>query len=84
MLKTHVVTCNLSRWTNGGNNIYKKGQWKLKHFEGMVFQNKFFIIFHSLWLCIFISVQNIGRNIPLKAIIYHMKECKINGLRQIA
>ena len=23
MLYTHDVTCNLSRWNNGGNDIYK-------------------------------------------------------------
>ena len=26
MLYTHDVTCNLSRWNNGGNDIYKKDQ----------------------------------------------------------
>ena len=26
MLCTHDVTCNLSRWNNGGTYIYKKGQ----------------------------------------------------------
>ena len=33
----------------------------LKHFW-----NKFCIIFHFLLICVFISVQNIGQNIPLK------------------
>ena len=26
MLYTHDVTCNVSKWNNGGNDIYKKGQ----------------------------------------------------------
>ena len=37
MLYTHDVTCNMSRWNIGGNDIYKKGQLKLKHFEKIVF-----------------------------------------------
>ena len=37
MLYTDDVTCNLSRWNNGGNDIYKKDQQKLKHFEKIVF-----------------------------------------------
>ena len=31
----------------------------------IVFQNKFYTIFHFLSLCVFISIQNIGRSIPL-------------------
>ena len=31
------LTCNLSRWNNGGNDTYKKGQKELKHFEKIGF-----------------------------------------------
>ena len=58
-------TCNLSRWNNRYNGNYKKDQKKLKHFEKIVFWNKFYIIVHFLSLCVFISIQNIGRSIPL-------------------
>ena len=37
MLHTHDVTRNLSRCNNGGNNIYKKDQDILQHFEKIVF-----------------------------------------------
>ena len=37
MLYTHDVTSNMSRWNNGSNDIYKKDQWKLKHFGKIVF-----------------------------------------------
>ena len=37
MLYTHDVICNLSRWNKGGNDIYKKDQWKLKYVEEIVF-----------------------------------------------
>ena len=40
MLYKHDVTCNMSRWNNGGNYIYKKGQQKLTHLEKIVFFNK--------------------------------------------
>ena len=65
ILYTHDVTCNRSRWNNGYNNNYKKDKKKLKHFENIVFWNKFYIIFHFLSLCVFISIHNIGRSIPL-------------------
>ena len=35
---THDVTCNPSRWNNGGNNIYKNNQKRLKHSEKIVFK----------------------------------------------
>ena len=66
ILYTHDVTCNQSRWNNGYNGNYKKDEKKLKHFENIVFWNKFYIIFHFLSLYIFISVHNIGRSIPLR------------------
>ena len=37
MLYTHDVACSLSRWDNRGNDIYKKDQQKLKHFEKKFF-----------------------------------------------
>ena len=66
MMYTHDVTCNLSSEVKGNNDIYKKDQWKLKQFEKIVFWNKFYIIFHFLSLCAFISMQNIGRSIPVR------------------
>ena len=51
------VTCNLTRWNNGYNGIYKKDQIKLKHFEKTVFLNKFYIFFHFLSVFVFITVQ---------------------------
>ena len=48
----------------------------LKHFEKIVFLNKFSIIFHSLSNCVFILIQNIGWNIPLK--IYSTKLMKLS------
>ena len=68
MLYTHDVTCNLSRWNNEGNDIYGKGKWKLKHFEKLVFLNEFYLIFNLLSQCVFISVQNIGWSLPLRAV----------------
>ena len=53
MLYTHGVTWNVSRWNNRGNEIYKTDQSKLKHFEKIVFLNKFYIIFHFILLCVF-------------------------------
>ena len=73
ILYPHDVTCSLSRWNNGYNGIYKKDQQKLKHFEKIVFWNKFYIIFHFLSLCAFISIQNIGRSVPLKCWIFHKR-----------
>ena len=64
ILYTNDVTYNLSRWNNGYNSIYKKDQKKLKRFEKVVFWNTFYIIYRFLSLCVFISVQNIGRRIP--------------------
>ena len=67
MLYTHDVTCNLSRWSNGGNNIYKKRSMKTKTFwKNSFLKNKLYIRFRFLSLCIFISIQNIGRSIPLE------------------
>ena len=37
MLYRLGITCNLSRWNNGGNGIYTKDQQKLKHFEKINF-----------------------------------------------
>ena len=39
----------------------KKDQVKLKYFKKSFFLNKFYIIFHFLSLCVFISIQDIGR-----------------------
>ena len=64
VLYTHDVTCDLRRWNNEGNDIYKKGQWKLKQLKKNFF-NKFCIIFHFLSICVSISIQNIGWSIPL-------------------
>ena len=44
----------------------KKDLQKLKHFEKIVFQNKFYIIFQFLSLYVFMSIQNTGQSIPLK------------------
>ena len=60
ILYTHDITCNLSRWNNGYNGNYKKDQKN----EKIVFWNKFYLIFHFLSQCVFISIQNIGRSIP--------------------
>ena len=57
------VTCNLSRWNNEYNDISIK---KRKHFEKIGFLNKFYINFHFVSLCAFISIQNIDRSIPLR------------------
>ena len=62
-LYTHDVTCKLGRWNSGCNDIYKNDQ-----------QNfiQFFHNFCFLPLCVkyintrYISIQNIGRSIPLK------------------
>ena len=35
----------------------------------MFFSNKFYIIFHFISLCAFISIQNTGRSIPLRSFI---------------
>ena len=69
ILYTHDVTCIVSRWNNGCNGNYKKDQKKLKHFEKIVFWNIFYKIFHFLSLCVFISIQNIDRCIPLTCIL---------------
>ena len=65
ILCTQDVTSNLSIWNSGRDDIYKNDQEKLKHVKKIVFKNKFNIIFHSLSLCVSISIQNIGRSIPL-------------------
>ena len=65
MLYTHDVTGYLSRCNNSGSDIHKKDQSKQKHFEKIVFLDKSYITFYFLSLCVFISIQNIGRSIPL-------------------
>ena len=50
--------------------ISKKRSIKTKTFLKNSFSNKFYIIFHFLLLCEFVSIQNIGRSIPLKNNVY--------------
>ena len=45
--------------------ISKEDQQKLKHFEKTVFFKKFYIHFYFLTLCVFVSIHNIGRSVPL-------------------
>ena len=58
MLYTHGVTCSLSRWNNGDNDICKKYQWKFR------------IIFRFLSLCVFASIRNIDQSIPLRIRVF--------------
>ena len=59
------VACSPGGWGSVGNDIDKKDLWKLKHFEKIIFLKKFYMIFHFLSPCVFMSVWNIGRSIPL-------------------
>ena len=64
----HIVhTTSHAIWVDEITDIMVtiKRSKKLKHFEKIIFWNKFHMIFHFLSLCVFISIQNIGGSIPL-------------------
>ena len=71
-IKCYNCFTTLIQWKNNGAMISikktKKNQKDLKHFQKIVLWNKFYIIFHFISLCLFISIQNSGRKIPLTLI----------------
>ena len=56
--------------------ISLKKSIKIKENWKNSFLNKFYIIFHFLSLCVFISIQNIGRCIPLRRLVKSKKQEK--------
>ena len=50
----------------------------------IVFLDKFYIIYHFLSLCVFISVQNIGRSIPCRKIFIMPKMREMGQLLEAA
>ena len=74
VLCTHDVTCNLSRWNNGGNYIYKKVNKNWNILKKIVSCNKFCMIFNFMSICVFISTYWSE---------YSLKKCKYIFLKNL-
>ena len=70
-LSTIIFVINSQSHNSFYKYIYLSQILYSKNFEKIVSLNKFYIIFHFLSLCVFISIQNIGQSISLNNIFWY-------------